>query len=620
MCFSEKKRSSKAYRTLLRQCGQKGYGAVIMDTEMVTESNTKPKWRLTKSGKASVCCIIILILILGGLSVYAAYVNSYDKIYPGVIVSDIDLGGKTREEAGALLSEKYSGAVAQNNIVLTCEGENTILNLSELGAEVDVASSVDAAYNSGREGGWLHKANAFLNGKFRKTEVDAVTVLDEEALLQQINMLVSPFETPKTDYTYDLKGNTLTVHKGSGGIEVDRQDAVARVKHEIDILRFEPIVLRPEPIEPEPLNVDSFYDEITAEAVDAKYVRINGEVVIDGGKPQVIVEKSKIKDLVESEENSASIQVEVIQPKVTKEQLEAMMFRDTLGSFSTRYSAGNVARSANVALAASRINGVILLPGETFSYDKTVKPRTKANGYKEAPVYVGNKVESGLGGGICQTSSTLYSAVLYSNLEIVSRTSHSLPVSYIPAGQDATIAEGYIDFLFRNNTEYPIKISAGASAGTVSCSILGTKTKDFKVELVNQNHSFTQPPVKREFDASLPKGTKKVTQKGAGGYSTSSTRIVTENGVEVKREALPGSRYNAKDTIEVVNPEDKNTPSEQLTIYDPKAPPVQAPAEPSQSLPNNTPETTAPLQVPAESPSPSPAEVQGEVPSVDVDV
>nr|QGT51003.1 hypothetical protein Firmicute1046_0790 [uncultured Firmicutes bacterium] len=585
-----------------------------MDTEMVTENSSKSKWRLTKSGKAFLCFAIVLAVILGTLSVYAAYVNAYDKIYPGVVVSEIALGGKTREEAGALLSERYSGAVAQNTLQVTCEGESVTLNLTELGAEIDVDSTVENAYQAGRAGGLLQKANAFLNGSFHKTEMDAVTLLDEAALIEQINALAAPFETPKTDYTYELKGNTLTVRKGSGGVEVDRRDAIARIKHEIDVLRFDSVALHPEPVEPEPLDVDSFYQELTADAVDAKYTRVNGEVVIDGGKPQVIIEKSKVKELVESGEESASVQVEVVQPNVTKEQLEAMMFRDTLGSFSTKYSASNAARSANVALAASRINEVILLPGETFSYDKTVKPRTKANGYKDAPVYVGNKVESGVGGGICQTSSTLYSAVLYSNLEIVSRTSHSLPVGYVPAGQDATIAEGYIDFVFRNNTDYPIKISAGAGNGTVSCSILGTKVKDFKVQIVNQNHSFTQPTVKREFDASLPKGTKKVTQKGAGGYSTSSTRIVTENGVEVKRETLTGSRYNSKDTIEVVNPEDKNTPSEQLSIYDPKANQVQAPAEPLET-PNavTTPEQSAPPTEPA-----APPQEQDEIPTVDV--
>lgn len=587
-----------------------------MDTEIVTENGSKQKWRLTKSGKAFICTTIILGIILGALSAFAVYVNAYDKIYPGVVVSEIDLGGKTKETASELLREKYTGEIAQNTLEVTCEDASITLDLSALGVEIDVDSTVENAYQNGRGDGILQQANAFLNGMFHKNEMDAVTLLDEEALMTQINALVAPYETPKTDYTYELKGNTLTVRKGSGGIEADRADAVERIKHEIDILRFAPVALRPEPIEPEPLDLDKFYEEITAEAVDAKYTRVNGEVVIDGGKPQVIADKDKVKELVESEEESASMQVEVVQPKVTKEQLEAMMFRDTLGTFSSRYSASNVARSANVALAASRINDVILLPGETFSYDKTVKPRTKANGYKDAPVYVGNKVESGVGGGICQTSSTLYSAVLYANLEIVSRTSHSLPVGYVPAGQDATIAEGYIDFLFRNNTEYPIKISASTGGGTVKCSILGTKTKDFKVQIVNQNHTFTQPTVKREFDASLPKGTKKVTQKGAGGYSTSSTRIVTENGVEVKRENLTGSRYNPKDTIEVVNPEDKNTPSEQLSVFDPKAnyAQVQTPNEPQN--PPIVPEGQEPSSPPVETAAPAPE--QSEIPTVEI--
>ena len=221
------------------------------------------------------------------------------------------------------------------------------------------------------------------------------------------------------------------------------------------------------------------------------------------------------------------------------------------------------------------------MPGETFSYDKTIGRRTAANGYKTATVYVGNTLDEGIGGGICQTSSTLYSAVLYANLEIVSRTSHSLPVSYMPAGQDATIAEGYIDFKFKNNTDYPIKIVCTTSYGSVTCSIMGVKPAGQSVSVVNTKTSTIEPKTTRTLKEEIPVGYKKLTQKGADGYTVSSQRIVSVNGVEKKRENLTRSIYKALDNIIEVNPQDKNTPTEELRDYSEYTTKPEEPSEPT---------------------------------------
>lgn len=230
------------------------------------------------------------------------------------------------------------------------------------------------------------------------------------------------------------------------------------------------------------------------------------------------------------------------------------------------------------------------MPGETFSYDKTIGSRTAANGYKTATVYVGNTLDEGIGGGICQTSSTLYSAVLYANLEIVSRTSHSLPVSYMPAGQDATIAEGYIDFKFKNNTDYPVKIVCTTSYGSVTCSIMGVKPAGQSVSVVNTKTSTIEPKTTRTLKEEIPVGYKKVAQKGDLGYTVSSQRIVSVNGVEKKRENLTKSVYKALDNIIEVNPLDKNTPTEELKDYseykvEPEEPtkPTDAPQPPTET-------------------------------------
>ena len=207
------------------------------------------------------------------------------------------------------------------------------------------------------------------------------------------------------------------------------------------------------------------------------------------------------------------------------------------------------------------------MPGDVFSYDETVGRRTAANGYKEAGVYIGNKVESGIGGGICQTSSTLYCAALYANLEIVQRTSHSLPVAYVPAGMDATIAEGYIDLKIKNNTEYPVKIQATVSGRQLTCKFLGVKEPGIKVEIVNTRTATLEPETEISENPGLPIGYKKIISKGAQGYRVASKRIVRSGGEIIKEEKLTGSVYHAANTEVEVNPADKEKPIEELKIY-----------------------------------------------------
>ena len=155
------------------------------------------------------------------------------------------------------------------------------------------------------------------------------------------------------------------------------------------------------------------------------------------------------------------------------------------------------------------------MPGEEFSYDKTILPRTAENGYMAAPVYVGNKVESGMGGGICQPSSTLYGAALYANLEILERHNHSMLVSYMPAGLDATISQGALDLRLRNNTPYPVKIASQASGGVLTFSIWGYNPENISVNIVRSGSE----------------------------YQYYATRIVMKDGVEISRESLSSSRY-----------------------------------------------------------------------------
>lgn len=149
--------------------------------------------------------------------------------------------------------------------------------------------------------------------------------------------------------------------------------------------------------------------------------------------------------------------------------------------------ARNTGRTTNLQLAASKINGTVLMPGETFSYNQVVGARTIAAGYKEAPIYVSGQVVDGLGGGICQITSTLYNAVLYANLQIVERSNHQFVPSYVTASRDATVVYGSIDFKFKNNREYPIKLVCSVSGGLATFQIFGLKSdNEYDVEIYSR--------------------------------------------------------------------------------------------------------------------------------------
>ena len=142
-----------------------------------------------------------------------------------------------------------------------------------------------------------------------------------------------------------------------------------------------------------------------------------------------------------------------------------------IGTCTTSY-VDNIPRATNVALAAQRINGTVVQPGGSFSFSNTILPRTSANGYVTAPIYVSGKKGTGAGGGVCQVSSTLYAAMVYAGLPATERHAHSLPVDYLPAGLDATIAGSYLDLKFTNTFSQPLLIQASANGGTLTVTLV----------------------------------------------------------------------------------------------------------------------------------------------------
>lgn len=232
-------------------------------------------------------------------------------------------------------------------------------------------------------------------------------------------------------------------------------------------------------------------------------------------------------------------------PRVTAEALGAV---DTvLGELTTSFTTSSSNRATNVTTAAKAINGTVLMPGETFSFNKVVGPRDADNGFRTAPVIVNGQLTPGMGGGICQVSSTLYNAVLRANLQIVSRSHHSLPVHYVPPGLDATVSYGAIDFRFRNASATPVVIETVIRGRTITARVLGQGPAPI-VKLERSGIAALGGRTVTYKDKTLPYGMRVVAKKGSNGIAVTVTRIVGE-GDTAKREVISRDKYLGEATV-----------------------------------------------------------------------
>lgn len=203
--------------------------------------------------------------------------------------------------------------------------------------------------------------------------------------------------------------------------------------------------------------------------------------------------KKFLKQAGETEAPAQQPQENTSQPSNTTDNTTANIategeeFSDVLGSKTTYYNSSVKGRSTNIRLATEAIDGTVLQPGETFSLNGVVGRRTAAKGYQTAIIFQNGKQVEGLGGGVCQVSSTVYGAVLYADLQVTERSSHQFQVSYTPVSQDAAVYYGSQDFQFVNDTDNPIKIAASASNGSLTVTIYGTKTTEKKVTLSSKS-------------------------------------------------------------------------------------------------------------------------------------
>lgn len=291
--------------------------------------------------------------------------------------------------------------------------------------------------------------------------------------------------------------------------------------------------------------------EFNIKVQESQLTRKGGRFIItdekDGYDMDVPKTMEKVIALVESKKGGSIEPVIVVtKPKITRAANEKVT--NLIGSFTTEYTAYAKDRNENIRVGCANINGSVIAPNDVFSANAGLGPQTYANGYKDAGVYVNGKVEQGVGGGVCQVTSTLYNAAILAELDIVERSAHSMTVGYVPLGRDAAVAGNYKDLKIKNNTGYPIYIEAYCGGGKLSMNIYGHEIHEpgrrLEFEKVHEE-TIEKPAEKLTKDAELPQGERKVNSYGKKGSKVSVYKKVFQNGKLISRELFSRSTYRA---------------------------------------------------------------------------
>lgn len=539
--------------------------------------------------------LIVLFILLLLSTIFGILTSTSNKIVSGVSVNGISLSNLTKDEAYNKLNLYFSSNL-QKEITLTRGDYSTKLNTSSIEATLDLNSMVNQAYNTGRSEG-----NIFLNNfkvistYFTKQNITPTLSYNEAVLDETINNINRELPDGVVDSSYKIENNNLIISNSCSGYRIQNDVLKNNIKAAILTNNINTIEIPVEQYEAEEVNIEAIYNQIYKEATDASYSTNPYEIHKEQEGLDFAITLDEAKKIISQEQETYTIPLKTIKPKVTVKSLPQEAFPDLLATYSTTYSTSNTNRSTNIALATKSINNYILMPDETFSYNDTVGQRTAARGYKEAGVYVNGEVSTGLGGGICQVSSTLYNSVLLSNLEVIARSNHTFETGYVPAGQDATVSWGAPDFKFKNNRNYPIKIVATTSKGRITVNIYGLKTADdYEVKITSSKIASIPFTTNYQDDPSLPLGTEKVTQNGSNGCKSQTYKILYKNGVEVSRTLLSTDTYKPHNKVVLRGTKVVETPvvTPETPVITPETP-ITTPETPTET-PTETPETSTP--------------------------
>ena len=521
--------------------------------EKINEMEKPEKEKNRQKKRHIIIAVIVGIIIILTLfiSTIFAFINiNNEKIIKGVSIENIDMSGLSKEEAKNKLETIYNEIKSKDINIKHNEYESTISpELIETNYDIDKA--VNEADSVGKSDNIFVNNYNILFTLIWKKNINVDMSINEDVAKQTINDINVNLPDGVIESSYSVDDDELTISKGKAGVVIDENAFLEIIKYELKNIdsngdqKLEiPVVNK----EPEAINIEKIHDEICKEPQDAYFTK-NPFAVYPEVKG-ISFDLEKAKEMLKEDKDEYVIKLTITNPKVTLDKIGPEAFPDKLATFSTRYDVSDKDRTTNLELACNKINGTVVLSGDTFSYNKVVGARTAGAGYKNAKIYEAGKVVDGIGGGICQISSTLYNAVLNANLEIVERKNHQFVTSYVEPGMDATVVYGLTDFKFKNTRQYPVRVVATAKNGIATVTIYGIKedkeyTFKFDVKRVATIPSTTE----YIDDSTLPAGTEKVEQKGTNGIKTETYMTKLLNGKAISTTLVSKDTYNAMTRI-----------------------------------------------------------------------
>lgn len=445
------------------------------------------------------------------------------------------------ESVAKSMQPAVSQALADRCFTIIVDGKESVFRLGDY----------DFTYST-NEDGYSERVEYEDSGE---TKVKVITTkgnlcFNETAVYSFINNLAKEYGTPMIEPYYKINGDVLTVYKGTDGIGIDFENLMSIIEERIRTGDYSSIAAQIKTLEAPDVDIDAIYESVKCEPEDAYAtedtaggVKFTEEII---GKD---FDLETARQIVSQDAESWDIKLTLTYPEIDLTMARAPYCLDELSTCTTSYSGSSNARANNVEKAADNINtygdftdGYILQPGEEFSFNTVVGQRTEANGFMKAPVYVSSGSKEDYGGGICQVSTTLYCAALYANLEITERHNHLYVIHYWPtAGCDATVDWGHLDFKFKNNKEYPVKIKFSYTKRKLTATITGTEdgiTAKMESEVLDTTAFET---VYKKPTSDNPNGT---SSGGDAGKTIKVWRKVYQDGKLVSKEVESTNLYN----------------------------------------------------------------------------
>lgn len=509
----------------------------------------------TKEFYLSIIIVIFIFIFL--FCIIFSLLNIFnDNIIYGIYINGLDVSNLSKDQAKSLLIQKTEEKESSNFTINFLSEENNAISYSSeisflpLNIDYAISEAIENAYNFGRSGNIFQNNYNILKALIHKQNIELNFSLDENILDQTLDKISSEIPEKMIDSSYYIEDNNLVILKGSPGNIIERENLKNNIYSLIKNISLKENTITTRLINSNPsyIDIEQIHREIFTKSANAYYENEPFKVYPEVYGIDFDIEAAK--NILKDEKEEYLIPLTITKPEITINNLEINIFPDLLGSFSTKYDLQNENRATNLALAASKINGTVVAPGNQFSYNSIVGARTIATGYKESKIYSNGQVVDGIGGGICQISSTLYNAIVFANLDIKERHNHQFITSYVSPGRDATVVYGSKDLKFINNRSYPIKIIATASDGIVKISIYGIKENaEYDVSFDIETISTIPYDTKYEYNQNLDSSKEYTKQLGANGAIVNVYKVLKLNGSIVSRTLISQDSYNALNRI-----------------------------------------------------------------------